>query len=445
MAYSPPFYGRTSEANVLVQTWDKVGAPHEVIQQASVMINQFPLNQQDTWGGGEREIRVPIQLGPGGNAGSNLELVEATPGRSVKKQYQFTPGWVSARRGRHIMDTWIQAQAGARVGPDIVASVNRDASMSVLWSMSAAAYSPKLGTNLLPLAKIRPAGISGTQITITNPAAAIAFQEGSDSTATDGDKLRLVTAAGVVQPGEIHLVSRNQKTGVLGFAETVTAAIPTAAAGMYLVRHVDTGSNALPLNGFFQYFPITETLRRGTIFGVNGATNSLLGGQGITVQSGSQSPIEIFAEWVKVMTEIGGKPDMVILRPAELAVWELELADKVIETQQRPGDASEYRLGFTGLMLRTPWGPIEVHCDPWLYDNEIDVVGGEADRTVAFTRRGDWNTKTLHPLGWLTDDTKAAFQREVGAEVQEGTFLWSGQKYPRTPMNSGVWSTRASL
>jgi len=443
MAYSPPFYGQTSEANVLVQTWDKVGAPHDVIQDASVMVNQFPLNQQDSWGGGEREIRVPIQLGPGGNAGTNLGLVESTPGRSVKKQYQITPGWVSARRGRHILDTWIQAQAGARIGPNVIASINRDAAGGVMWSLSAAAYNG-LGVNR-PLAKIRAGGISGDEIAITNPAAAIAFQEGSDATATDGDKLRLVTAAGVVQPGEIHLTARNQKTGVLGFAETITTAIPTAVAGMYLVRHVDTGTDALPPNGFFQYFPLTETLRRGTIFNVDGSTNSLLGGQGITVQSGSQSPVEIFAEFIRVMTEISGKPNMIMIRPAELAVWQLELADFIIETQNRAGDPSEYRLGFSGLMLRAPWGPLEVHPDPWLYDNEIDVAGGAADRTCTFTRREDWNTKTLHPLGWLTDDTKASFQRAVGAEVSEGTFLWAGQKYPRTPKNSGVWSTRASL
>src|SRR5688500_13312514 len=123
MPYTPPVYNRTSEANILTQTWDRVGAPHDVIEDASVMVNQFPLNMQEPWGGGEREIKVPIKLGPGGNAGTNLELVESTPGRSVKLRYEITPGWMSARRERHILDKWIQAQKGARIGPDIIADI----------------------------------------------------------------------------------------------------------------------------------------------------------------------------------------------------------------------------------------------------------------------------------------------------------------------------------
>lgn len=216
------------------------------------------------------------------------------------------------------------------------------------------------------VAVIATGGIATTTITLAEPNDVTNFEVGMelDLSATQSGALKAYGSSG----NGLIVTEVNRSTGVLTFGFNVTDAtngIPTAAAGDYIfVRGDHVDSSITCLAGLEAWVPASSPAST-SFFGVNRAVDTRLGGLRKSIAS---MPIEEgLIDGAMVAGREGAKIDHYFMSFDKYGQLEKALGSKV----QYVDLMANADIGFRGIMINGPKGPIKVVPDQNCPNNRI--------------------------------------------------------------------------
>lgn len=196
--------------------------------------------------------------------------------------------------------------------------------------------------------------ISGTSLTLANPAQARAFHKNMvvRMASTDG-------TSGALDAGTNVITAVNRATGVLTGATAWTTAIPTASANDFLFRDGDFGN---AIKGLAAWFPTTAPTAGDSFFGIDRSDDpEWLAGVRYAPASGNYKEILVNAA-ANLQQTCSGRvaPDLVMMNPIDWGNLMNEVGSHMVI--QVPSKHPE--ISFEGLSLFTGLGKMKVLADP---------------------------------------------------------------------------------
>lgn len=159
--------------------------------------------------------------------------------------------------------------------------------------------------------KIATGGISGSTITLDDPADAFNVWK--------GDKIELAATLGgaLLAGGPLTVDSVDRETGIITCTAGIVATIAAAVAGDFLYIQGDhvTASDKLTAAGLESWLPVTDrsTELAASFFGVTRSTEPVLLG-GVYVDGADYTDLnEIVLKLVGKVGKYGGKPDLILM------------------------------------------------------------------------------------------------------------------------------------
>lgn len=224
------------------------------------------------------------------------------------------------------------------------ATVEIDGAMrSITRSLAIAMFGSGSGS----IGQVANSSFATPDLTLTNPDDVTNFEVGMvlQVSATDG-------AGAGVRAGTLTVNAINRSSGVVTMSGNLSAGIAAIAQNDFIVQQ---GDYDLKLKGLKAWVPYGGP-SASAFFGVDRtADSSRLGGQ---YQDGTAKPIEeaLIDLAVRISRE-GGRPDHCFMNHADYANLEKALGSKV---QYVNVDSGMPNIGFRGLLIQGPKGPIKV-------------------------------------------------------------------------------------
>jgi hypothetical protein len=193
-------------------------------------------------------------------------------------------------------------------------------------------------------------------ITLANVNDVVNFEVGMvlNVSATDG-------TSGAKRAGTVTLTGVDRDAGTLTASGNWTAGIAAAAASDYIFQNGDFESTKQGLAGLAAWIPATAPTSGDSFFGLDRSVDPVRLA-GVRYTAGSGGPIEeTLIQCAARLAREGGKPDVVVMNPIDIANLIVALGSKVMYDRSTSVDQPD--IGFELPKLMTPTGALKIVSD----------------------------------------------------------------------------------
>ena len=231
-----------------------------------------------------------------------------------------------------------------------------------------------------------------------------------------GNALRSAGAVATIE-------SINEDTGAITWTTNLTASVAAAAASDYIVPEGDY--QAVP-QGIFGWNPMTVATTGDNWFGVDRYPygNAMVGGR-VTYTTGSID--ENLKKAIVTNVRQGGKADSLFLNPEDWGRLERQSTNWQRITKNAIGSNGKEiaSIGFSGLVLQGPNGPVNVYSDPFCPQYEFEL-----------TKMSSWELQSLKEafrliLEGMNGQGSHPLATADGIELRFGGYWQTALKKPR--------------
>jgi hypothetical protein len=205
--------------------------------------------------------------------------------------------------------------------------------------------------------QISAASAVGTPtITLANINDIVNFEVGMvlNVSATDG-------TSGSKRAGTVTVTAVDRDLGTITASGNWTAGIAAAAAGDYIFQNGDFEATKQGMSGLAAWIPATAPTAGDSFFGFDRSVD-VVRTAGVRYTAGAGGPIEeTLIQCAARLAREGGKPDVVVMNPIDVANLIVALGSKVMYDRAASNDAPE--IGFDLPVLVTPTGKLKIVSD----------------------------------------------------------------------------------
>lgn len=196
------------------------------------------------------------------------------------------------------------------------------------------------------IGQIKTGGITGSTITLSDPNQIVNFEIGQvlNLATTDG-------TTGAKKTGTLTVAGVNRDAGIITTSVAVATGIPTAAALDFIFQNGDFEATNQGLAGIAAWVPKTAPVGGDNFYGLDRSIDSRL--YGLRYTAGAGGPIEetLIQAAAKLARE-GGRPDVAVMNPLDLANLVTALGSKVIYDRSKSVDNPDF--GFEHISFLSP-------------------------------------------------------------------------------------------
>jgi hypothetical protein len=256
-------------------------------------------------------------------------------------------------------------------------------------------------------------------ITLSDVNTVIFYEVGQiiNLSATDG-------TSGSVIPGAAILTAVDRVNGLIACSAGFPTFIPAAAAGQFVFTDGDFG---LSCSGLDSWIPSTAPGIADSFFGLNRSVDPVRLAGTRTVNTSGLAPEEALQTGLQQVFRQGGRPKLVIENDADFKLLVLSVGSRVIyETLE-----SDAEIGFEGVKVVGPYGPVTVIPDPNCQQGVAWMIDMRA-----------WKFRSLKEFPRFLDlDKLGRMIRETTADAYEGRI----GGYYQLMTDAPAWSARCFL